>query len=556
MPPLVLVAVAWTAGLLAAYHCLVPMGVDPVILLLLALIPLTAILLWREDRLMRVYAACTLAFMLGAFRYQTYGPDLQDPSFVAHYNGRDSVVLEGVVQDYPDVRDTWTNLTLSADTLSKGDLTVQVRGRVLVRAARYPEFRYGDRLRVSGALEVPPEFDGFSYRDYLARRDTYSLIWQPRIERLDSGHGLAIWTAIYAVKDRARTTLARLLPEPESSLLQGILLGIRSGIPADLADDFDATGTSHLIVISGANIALVVAFVSTGCAWLLAGAGRTGSSWSASCSMCCWWAPTRSWCARRDGWPVCHCAVPGTALHGLRVAVRLAAPAHADQTHAALGRRLPAQFRLHAESDPLYATLSKPAAARAVQIWLSAAGRAENPFPRRVSGGDSGCASADHPAARLPLWAACPHCAVGQPVGPPGTARNHGSRRGNNARRIGTAVGAVGRIIAWVPWLGLAYTTAVVRWLAALPFASVDVTPSAAAGLVIGLGLVLGAVWLVRRHRVDPGHLRSAMASQVPSKIFLGASLTGAFLASLALLQLPDGRLHVAFLDVGQVTPF
>jgi hypothetical protein len=51
------------------------------------------------------------------------------------------------------------------------------------------------------------------------------------------------------------------MPEPEASLMQGILLGIRSGIPADLYDDYNATGTSHIIVMgcplfdtAGANL--------------------------------------------------------------------------------------------------------------------------------------------------------------------------------------------------------------------------------------------------------------------------------------------------------------
>ncbi|NIV34463.1 MAG: ComEC family competence protein, partial [Anaerolineae bacterium] len=53
--------------------------------------------------------------------------------------------------------------------------------------------------------------------------------------------------------------LARLVPDPEASLLQGILLGIRSGIPEDLYEDYNTTGTSHIIVISGSNITFIAA---------------------------------------------------------------------------------------------------------------------------------------------------------------------------------------------------------------------------------------------------------------------------------------------------------
>jgi competence protein ComEC len=45
-----------------------------------------------------------------------------------------------------------------------------------------------------------------------------------------------------------------MLPEPYAALLNGMLLGIESGIPDDLYDQFNLTGTSHVIVISGWNL--------------------------------------------------------------------------------------------------------------------------------------------------------------------------------------------------------------------------------------------------------------------------------------------------------------
>jgi hypothetical protein len=42
-----------------------------------------------------------------------------------------------------------------------------------------------------------------------------------------------------------------LLPEPQVSLLSGILLGIAAGLPAEAQEDFRVTGTSHAIAIGG-----------------------------------------------------------------------------------------------------------------------------------------------------------------------------------------------------------------------------------------------------------------------------------------------------------------
>lgn len=58
--------------------------------------------------------------------------------------------------------------------------------------------------------------------------------------------------------------LAALVPEPESGILLGIVLGERSGIARELRDAFAATGTAHLLAISGFNMTLVAGAVALG----------------------------------------------------------------------------------------------------------------------------------------------------------------------------------------------------------------------------------------------------------------------------------------------------
>jgi len=74
--------------------------------------------------------------------------------------------------------------------------------------------------------------------------------------------------------DELRSALARpleqLVPAPESALLLGIVLGERDGVPATLSRAFAASGTTHLLAISGFNMTLVAAAVA------LALRGRAG----------------------------------------------------------------------------------------------------------------------------------------------------------------------------------------------------------------------------------------------------------------------------------------
>jgi len=129
----------------------------------------------------------------------------------------------------PDVRDTYTNLRLAVDRVRIEEENHSAKGRVLVRAPRYPEYMYGDELEVEGKLETPPVFDDFSYRDYLAQRGIHAVVACPKIRLFSRGEGSPVYRALLAFRARTRAAIARILPEPEASLLIGILLGVEMG---------------------------------------------------------------------------------------------------------------------------------------------------------------------------------------------------------------------------------------------------------------------------------------------------------------------------------------
>jgi competence protein ComEC len=131
----------------------------------------------------------------------------------------------------------------------------------LVQTGRHPSYAYGDELRIEGRLETPPELEDFSYRDYLARQGIHSMMRYGRITVLSQGHGDPFHRTIYALKGHLQGTIARLFPEPSASLLTGILVGVETGIPRSLLEDFNETSTTHIIAISGFNIAVMAGVV-------------------------------------------------------------------------------------------------------------------------------------------------------------------------------------------------------------------------------------------------------------------------------------------------------
>jgi competence protein ComEC len=144
------------------------------------------------------------------------------------------VIAEGIIVGELDARDAYTNLRVEADKLSITDQpTRTVKGLVLVQAPPFTDFRYGDRVRAEGKLQTPTNTGDFGYRGYLARQDVYSIMSRPRVSVLVRGQGFAPLGWLYAFKARAKSVIAQTfrVPEPQASLLTGILLGDDAGIP-------------------------------------------------------------------------------------------------------------------------------------------------------------------------------------------------------------------------------------------------------------------------------------------------------------------------------------
>ncbi len=202
-----------------------------------------------------------LAFFFGAYRFQHEQPQFVDPFFIGWFNDREyETLVTGIVSAPPDYRDTYTNLQLDVKTIIQEGKRhpLYVHGKLLVRVDSGETYRYGDPLRVRGIIQSPPENEEFSYREYLALHDIHAYMPQAEATFLpETRGGLAPLAAIYDLRERALANLYELFPDPEASLLAGILLGIDTGLPQDLQEAFKNTGTTHIIAISGFNITII-----------------------------------------------------------------------------------------------------------------------------------------------------------------------------------------------------------------------------------------------------------------------------------------------------------
>lgn len=544
---IVYLGTAWLAGIWLASNFNWPVSVWFAI----GALGLAGSLFARNRINLRLGLICVTAVTLGGARYITAVPTI-NASHIAHYNDGGEITLTGLVVAEPDVRDRSVNLRLRAETVTLPDgVETAVAGDVQARVFRYPEIQYGMRLQLTGRIETPPEFEDFSYKDYLARQGVYSLMNLPAVTVLAEGQGQPLYHAIFAFKSRAQAAINRLIPDPEAALLSGILLGNDNGLPPDLADAFRATGMTHIIAISGFNIAILIA-VFTGLAerflpqrqavilalvgivlyTLLVGADASvvraaimgGLYLIASRYL---GRPTFAYSSLfLAGWvmtavnPFTLWDVGFQLSFAATLGLMLYAEPFGQWTRARLLRHLSAS-----SVNQLMGWLSEAALVTLAAQILTL------PLMMFYFGQAS---LISFPANALILPAQ------------PGVMI-----WGGLAALTGMVVPAIGQVFGWIVWLFLAYTIGLVRAFAAVPGAAVPINVSPTAVLVL-YAIIAGLTWLAKQDRQKRAAALARLRHNLNQRVALSGSLLGVALAAMWGASQPDGRLHVAFLDVGQ----
>ncbi len=504
-------------------------------------------ILWRRQPSRRWPAVFLTFALLGAWRYQLR-PFVVCPSTttLAAYNGSVAAptraVIEGVIVGYPDVRDTATIYHVRADTLILDGQARPVRGDVRVEAPRYPVLAYGDRVRAGGQLITPPSFDDFDYAAYLSIHGIHSLLRRARLERISPDHGHPLWAALYRLRARGAALLNRVLPEPTAALANGMLLGIESGIPDAVDEAFKVTGTTHVIVISGSNIALLTGVLM---ALLGRGLGRSRALFLVAALVMLYVLLVGA-----DP-PALRAGIMGV-LYVIAIALGRVSTAYVSLCASALVMALlnplalwdvgfqlsfAATLGLILFTAPLQARCERfctrrfsPERARQITALLNdtlivtlAAQILTLPLLVYYFG-------------RLSLVALLANFLI-LPAQPPIMVG------GMATLAVGLIWETLGRIAAVIPWLFLTYTVTVVRGLATVPLAAVE---TGALGRLLavlyGVGLIGGLAW---RHWPL---LRRMMPAPSAAGRWLAVGGISGWLILTAVNQIPDGRLHITFI--------
>ena len=128
---------------------------------------------------------------------------------------------------------------------------------VALTAPADPQMAVGDTVQVSGRLRGVPDGD---YGSWLAESGVDAVLASRTLDA--TGRSQSIGSLVDRARRAAADALATALPEPAAGLAAGILIGLRDRVDRGLARSFTAAGVSHVVAISGWNIAIVAALAT------------------------------------------------------------------------------------------------------------------------------------------------------------------------------------------------------------------------------------------------------------------------------------------------------
>lgn len=169
----------------------------------------------------------------------------------------ESTQVSGTVVNDPDRRATSLHINLRVTTVGGKPAS----GTLLALVPRDAVLEYGDKVVVNGTILTPQPFETdtgreFDYAGYLRMQGISAMMSRATIQHSEPG-GWSLSKTLFAIKHIFEGSVEKLFPEPDSSLLEGILLGERRGLPKEINDAFITSGLVHVVVLSGYNISIV-----------------------------------------------------------------------------------------------------------------------------------------------------------------------------------------------------------------------------------------------------------------------------------------------------------
>ena len=129
----------------------------------------------------------------------------------------------------------------------------------------FPDSRHkkiDDIISFTGKLSLPVSNEVFDYRTYLLLDNIYTTTSVSFPEKIGVNPSSKFSIFIRNTREKLLSIVEEIYPGESAKLLEGILIGERANLSAETKKNFNISGLTHIVAVSGFNITIILIFLS------------------------------------------------------------------------------------------------------------------------------------------------------------------------------------------------------------------------------------------------------------------------------------------------------
>jgi competence protein ComEC len=204
-----------------------------------------------------VYVVTSSLIFIGLLFFIQYKIGLSNGAYKNAFIYKDKTedVFEGSIDEFPEYSFKNNQYVFGVKDTST---------RVLIFTHPYQKFTFTETLKITGSL-IDVHTQDKKYRGYYKKLNVQYIVFNPETEKIQFTQNQSLLTTIkqrlFKIKDKLRTLVVQRFSSRASSLILGMLLGEKSELSKEEKDMFNQVGLSHILVVSGYNISILISFV-------------------------------------------------------------------------------------------------------------------------------------------------------------------------------------------------------------------------------------------------------------------------------------------------------
>ncbi|RAL57931.1 hypothetical protein BLD25_01080 [Candidatus Gracilibacteria bacterium GN02-872] len=214
----------------------------------------------KNKKFLNIQIFGTFAFILGIFISSFNLEKIEENlNFVNKFTGKTEIISE--IEEVKEVKEgdiIYKGRIISIDNLKpKNDIYAETFVK-----NKGNRLKKGEIIKANSKVYVYKDSSGFSYKKFMISNGYYFKYYANGFTKIGENKVNFLEEKIIGLREEMLSIIRKIYPENEAIFLGGILLGAREELPKELKQNFNNSGLTHFIAVSGFNITILIVFFS------------------------------------------------------------------------------------------------------------------------------------------------------------------------------------------------------------------------------------------------------------------------------------------------------